>query len=410
MKAFLVLGTKAAGKAVAGTAAFRFSLPELSGALGDLGIMLPLVVALITLNGLNATSAFVVIGFAYLMNAFAYRLPIPIQPLKALAATALALGLSVQVISAAAWWMAAIFLLLAHTGAVTWISRLFPIPVVRGIQLGLGLLLLRSAWALIVQPGLGLSGDWAVSGLLIPLAWVAATGAAAILLIGLRLRPGLAGLLVIGYGIVLAVARMGLPAAHVSLSLPVFVSPRLADFAPAFFLLVIPQLPLSLANSVFATSDAARQYFGPAGGVVTPRRLLITMGLANTAAALFGGVPVCHGSGGLTAHYRLGARSGGAPAMIGLAFLVLGSFGGSSLLPLLKLIPYSALGVLLAYVGLQHLLLAKDLHGAGQWCVALTVALVAWFTQNLAWGFASGVTLNYGGLALNVLLAKARLK
>jgi len=88
---------------------FRFTLSELSGALADLGVLLPLTLALITLNGINATSAFMVIGLAYVLNAFAYRLPIPVQPLKSLAATASALGLSSGVVNAGAWWMAIIF-------------------------------------------------------------------------------------------------------------------------------------------------------------------------------------------------------------------------------------------------------------------------------------------------------------
>ncbi|HEX7974017.1 MAG TPA: putative sulfate/molybdate transporter, partial [Anaerolineales bacterium] len=107
---------------------FRFSLAELSGALADLGVLLPLTLALVTLNGMNAASAFVVIGFAYLVNAFAYRLPIPVQPLKSLAATALALGLSPSVVISGAWWMAVIFLVLAVTNAAQLIQCLFSKP------------------------------------------------------------------------------------------------------------------------------------------------------------------------------------------------------------------------------------------------------------------------------------------
>src|SRR3990172_10847968 len=151
---------------------FRFDISELSGSLGDLGVMLPLVIALISLNGVNATSAFFVIGLVYFLNAFAYRLPVPVQPLKALAATALALNLSSPTITAAAWLVAAIFLLLSFTGAVRWLAGLFPTAVLRGIQLGLGLLLLRSAWGLITVPGEDWTVAWSLAGLNVPLAWV----------------------------------------------------------------------------------------------------------------------------------------------------------------------------------------------------------------------------------------------
>src|SRR3972149_9805149 len=130
------------GPATSALEGFRFDISELYGSLGDLGVMLPLVVALISLNGVNATSAFFVIGLIYFLNAFTYRLPAPVQPRKALAVTALALNLSSPVITAAAWWGAGIFPVLSFTGAVRWLASLFPTAVVRGIQVGLGLLLL----------------------------------------------------------------------------------------------------------------------------------------------------------------------------------------------------------------------------------------------------------------------------
>lgn len=357
---------------------FRFALAELSGALADLGVLLPLTLALITLNGVNATSAFVVIGLAYLLNAFVYRLPIPVQPLKSLAATALALRLSSGMVNAGAWWMAIIFLGLALTNTSRPMGWLFPKSVVRGIQLGLGLLLLRSAWTL-SQP---LDG------------WVT-LGALAVLGLLLVMRREWAALGVIAFGMVFALLRTGWPALTLAPALPTVAFPTLADFSSALWLLALPQIPLSLANSVYATADAAHQYFGPEAKSVTPRRLLTTMGLANVAAALFGGVPVCHGCGGLTAHYRLGARTGSAPLVLGIAFLLLGLLGGATLLPLLKLIPFAALGVLLAYVGVQHGLLAKDLRGWPEWSPALTVAITTWFTRNLAVGFAAGAALHF---------------
>ncbi|MEX1247195.1 MAG: putative sulfate/molybdate transporter [Anaerolineales bacterium] len=373
---------------------FRFDLSELSGAVADLGVMLPLVVALVTLNGVNATSAFFVIGLAYFINAYAYRLPIPVQPLKAMAATALALSLSPEMITAAAWWVAAIFLLLSFTNATRWLAGLFPIAVVRGIQLGLGLLLLRSAWVLITSPGEEWAGNWSMAGFSLPLSWLAVSGSFLVLILGLRWRPSWVGLLVILFGCLFGVAVLGFPQVHMRISWPTPLIPRLGDFWPALWLLVVPQVPLSLANSVFATADAAKKYFGELGEHVSARRLLFTMGLGNVAAAALAGVPICHGSGGLTAHVRLGARTGGALILIGALFIALGLFGGSSLLPLLNLIPFPALGVLLGYVGLQHMWLASDLQGTQAWLVAVMVALITWITQNLAWGFGAGLALH----------------
>ena len=95
---------------------FRFNLHELGGAVGDLGVLLPLTIALITLNHMNATSVFLVVGLAYIASGLFYRLPVPVQPLKAVAAIAIAGGLSASVISASGLLMAVFLLLMAGTG------------------------------------------------------------------------------------------------------------------------------------------------------------------------------------------------------------------------------------------------------------------------------------------------------
>jgi SulP family sulfate permease len=356
---------------------FRFTISELSGAVADLGVMLPLLLALVTLNGVDAVSAFTVVGAAYLIAALTYRLPIPVQPLKSLAATALALKLGAPVITAGAYWVAAVFLLFALTGADRWVGRLFPTPIVRGIQVGLGLLLVRSSASLV-------RSDWTVALL-----------AAAVLAIALWSRPGIAALLVILVGLAEGLLSHGWPGGGFSVQLPAWTGfPPRAAFGPGFWLLALPQIPLSLANSVYATRDAAAQYFGDeARERVTATRLLGTMSVMNVMAAVFGGVPLCHGCGGLTAHYRLGARTGGAPLMIGALFLAMGLAGGAALVPLARLIPYAVLGVLLVYVGVQHLLLARDVRGAADWTVVAAIALAAVATQNLAIGFAAGLAV-----------------
>jgi len=243
---------------------FRFTPAELSGALADLGVMLPLVLALITLNGVDATSAFVGIGLAYLVTALVYRLPVPVQPLKSVSAVALALGLSARLIVAAAWWNAVLFLLMAWTRADRLIARLFTRPVVRGIQLGLAVLLGRSAWNLISAPGSAWQENVSIAGAMIPWVWLLGVGTLAVLLLGLRLSRDWAGLATILFGVTLAVLYMGVPSVSLTVSLPrpASIIPRPDELWQALWLLAVPQIPLSLANSVFATADAARQYFG----------------------------------------------------------------------------------------------------------------------------------------------------
>ncbi len=372
---------------------FTFSLAEFSGSLGDLGVMLPLILALISLNGMDATAVFVGIGLAYLLVALVYRLPIPVQPLKSVSALALALGLSPVVIITGAIWNAVTFLGLGLVGHEQWIQKAFPKPVVRGIQLGLAWLLINSAWTLINktpntwQGGLTLfNGVQAISWV-----WILVSGAVIFLLVFLSWRRDFAALGVVAFGIGISSYHLGLPPIGLHFTLPKILPliPTWGQLWQGLILLAIPQIPLSLGNSIYATADAAREYFGEKASHVTERKLMLTMGATDAMTALIGGVPLCHGCGGLTAHYRLGARSGGAPLMLGGIFLFLGLFGGDASLNLFRLIPFPVLGVLLMYVGFQHMLLARDLRGWQAWLSAILVLVLSIWSGNLAIGFIS---------------------
>ncbi|MBC7227777.1 MAG: sulfate permease [Thermoflexales bacterium] len=373
---------------------------EVGGALGDLGTLVPLAVALITVNGLPATGVFFGFGVAYILAGLFYRLPIPVQPLKAVAAIAIARGLSGSTVTAAGWWMGLFLLLLALTDASRWLERLFTRPVVRGIQLGLGLMLVRSGVALASRPQVVPGGEERVVHLAaqaVPLGWLLAALTVGLLLWGLRGRRWPPSLPVLAFGGVVALTVGGagrlLGTVRLGLALPVPALPRPNDLAAALVWLVLPQIPLTLGNAVFATVDTARAYFGPRAGRVTPRNLLATMGVSQLVAALFGGLPVCHGSGGLTAHYRLGARTGLAPILIGALCLALALFVDGNALPFLALVPYPVLGALLAFVGVQHAWLARDLRGWEEAAVALLTAGVGFATGNLALGFGGGILL-----------------
>jgi hypothetical protein len=165
-----------------------------------------------------------------------------------------------------------------------------------------------------------------------------------------------------------------------------------ATFATALTVLVIPQAPLSFANSCLATSDAARTYFGDRGAVVQPGRLATTFGTANLAVGAVSGMPVCHGAGGMTAHYSFGARTGGAPLMMGGALVAVAVGAGAGLGALLPAFPLPLLAGLLATAGLLHIGLLRDLRGGGNWALALLVGGIG-FGVNLAWALAIGLLL-----------------
>jgi len=376
---------------------FRFTLAEFSGALADLGVMLPLVLGLISLNGMNATAAFVGIGLAYILTALVYRLPIPVQPLKSVSAIALAMNLAPVVIVTGAIWNALAFLGMGFSGLDKWVQKAFPKPVVRGIQLGLAYLLAKSAWTLATASKPDWKGGLSLQTIMLSWNILLVAGALLFLLLFLRWRKDWAALGVFVFGLGISSYHLGLPAIHLNLSLPSLfpLIPTWGQLWQGFLLLALPQIPLSLGNSIYATADAAKQYFGKQADHVTPRRLMITMGFNDTITAALGGIPLCHGCGGLTAHYRLGARSGGAPLMIGLIFLLIGLFGGQTVMDIFRLIPFPVLGVLLAYIAWQHALLMRDLRGGRAILTAVLVLLLTIIFSNLAIGFASAAVFYY---------------
>lgn len=251
---------------------------------------------------------------------------------------------------------------LAVTRGVDLLARI-PLPVIRGIQFGLGLLLIRNGLDLIAGSrflldggpvAVELAGQAVSLGVLVGLA-------SALLLIALVRWPALpASLVVLGLGLAVglvvapehlaAVLRVG-PAPLT----PAFPTPE--DFSMAFFLLVVPQLPLSLANSIVSTVDVARSYFGERASRVTPRNVALAYALGNLWAGLTGGLPNCHGAGGLTAHFRLGARTPAASVIIGSTLIAVAVLWGQSATAARALVPLAVFGALLLYVGWEHLLL-----------------------------------------------------
>ncbi|MSQ41273.1 MAG: hypothetical protein EXR55_06440 [Dehalococcoidia bacterium] len=228
-------------------------------------------------------------------------------------------------------------------------------------------------------------------------------GSAALLLLLVRLRSVPAALVVvaIGVGVGVLTAETGF-AWRLGPAPVTFELPSAGDFWPALVLLVLPQLPLTLTNSVIATADAARTYFGDQAGRATSTRIAMSIALGNVWAGLTGGLPNCHGCGGLTAHYRLGARTPIATTFLGLLLIAVALLFGRSAWEVRGLLPAATLGALLFYVGMQHILLGLNIRTLAQLSVAVLVAAVAMgFGGNLAIGALSGLALYWGSMWLS---------
>lgn len=358
-------------------------LGDASGALADLGVLLPLAAALVQVNGFDAATVLVGVGGLYVASGLYFGTPFPVQPIKAASAIAIARSLSPATLAAAGVLLGAILVVLGATRSADRIARLFSRPIVRGLQFGVGLILLTAAYDLAAG-----AGGWAT---------YAVAGFVAVVLVAASLRwerfP--AALLAVVAGVAYSVvSSAGFPRVE-----PTLWSPEVAEvFVPdrlwtALVLLVIPQIPLTFGNAVVAVTDLQRLYFGDAARKATPAAVSVSSGVGNMAIGTLGGMPLCHGSSGLTAHYRAGARTFRMNLVIGGVLLLLGLFFGPTAFDLLAFIPAAVLVGLLAFTGLVHAALIRDLAGRDL-AVALGMGALGAVTGNLAIALVVGLLVH----------------
>jgi SulP family sulfate permease len=398
----LILGsvTTAAPKSLA----WPLTRLDVAGAFGDIGVLFPIAIALITLNHLNPTAVFLAAGLTYLLAGAYFRVPMPVQPFKAVAAIALATSLPPSSIASAGLLMGVLLTFIGATNLAAPLAKLFSLPIVRGIQLGLGLLLVREGLRLMLGPksGLVLAPGPSISS------WQIALAGAILLLIFQSSQRFPAALVLLAGGVGLGVmARWGqLPAFGWGPLPPQFLQPRAHELWRVLPLLVIPQFALTFGNSIVATENTAQILYGPQARRVTVRALSLSIGIVNLASGMIMASPLCHGSGGITAHYRFGARTPKSSYVIGGVCVLLALFGRSAV-GVLNVIPVAVLGVFLGYVGIQHAAYLRDLVGRlPLLLIAVAVGVVSLATTNLMWGFLVGFVLQ----GIFLLLEKARQK
>lgn len=364
----------------------RFDRNELAGSFGDIGTDLPLIVGIVLAAGLDSGAVFFVFGALQILTGLIYRLPMPVQPLKAMAVIVITQKLSGDVLYGAGIAVGLAMLVLTATGALGLLARWIPLCVVRGIQLGLALSLASLALKNYV-PALGATGyALAASGLLVVLALWA----------NRRTPPGLI-VVAIGFGYAIASGwSFETVAAGLAPALPALRVPDLEDIAAGFVLLALPQIPLSLSNAIIATERTVRDFFPERA--LSVRRIGFTYSAMNLVAPFFGGIPVCHGCGGLAGHYAFGARTGGSVILYGAFYLLLGLFLSGPLHEVLKLFPLPILGVMLFFEALALAALVRDqATSPRELTIALFVGLLAFaLPQGFLVGLLLGTAVYYG--------------
>lgn len=357
----------------------RFNRQEWAGAFGDIGTDFPLLVGMILTAKLDAASVLVMYGFMQVMTGLLYRRPMPVQPLKVVATLVITQQLSGGILYAGGLAIAVVMFILTISGGLDWLSKAVPKAVVRGIQLGLGINL-----AMLALKDY-LPRDGAQGYVLGILAFI-------LILCLLPNKRFPAALVVLGLGFVYACLFkfQGINfSGSLGFHLPVIHTPTWPDIVSGFVLLTLPQIPLSLGNSILATRQVNEDLFPQRP--LTVRRIGFTYSLMNVISPLFSGVPVCHGSGGMMGHYTFGARTGGSLLIYGGMYLMLGLFLAQGFAQIIHIFPMPILGAILFVESLALMILVGDLNqDKRQLWIAFMVAMMA---ISLPYGFIIGLVV-----------------
>ena len=351
---------------------FRFNLEEIAGAVGDYGTLIPIVLGVAIVS--NANLGYILLFFSiwYILIGIYYKMPVPVEPMKAIGVIVIAEGLSGGEIVASGIILGILFFVLGIFRAMKFIQKRVPYSVIRGIQLGLALILLKTSINFII-------GDYILAIICIIIV--------VIFLIANKLVniPDVSSLLILLVGIIVGFSIFGTP--HIKMiSLPTIVIPTVKNFLRGGWLLAIPQAPLTMTNAILATTLLMQDLVHRD---VDPDKLSKSIGLMNLTSVPFGGFPMCHGAGGLAAQYRFGARTGGSNIISGLILLPIALFFASP--EFVAIIPFGVFGALLVFVAIE---LGRHSLKTDSYIVTGVMAILA-LIMNITVALITGMILAY---------------
>ena len=355
---------------------FEFNLRELGGSLGDFGTLLPFTVGYIVICGFDPAGLLFGIGLTNIFLSLVYRLPLPVQPKKVVGSVALAQAWPVSQVLGTGFGLGILWILLSLSQRLSELLMKVPKPVVRGIQLGLAISLALTGGKL-MEPQLPLALAFLFIGFLM-----------------LRNRYFPSSILLILFGFIYSIftGKLDLSAIQLGISLPSFHLFTINDVIYGFIYAGFAQMFLTLTNAVIATVSLVHELF-PERRDVTPKNLIMNMGFMNLLTPFIGGMPLCHGAGGLAAQYMFGARTGGAMLMEGLIEVSLGLFFSRSIQEIFSAFPDFITGIMLLMASVELGRVAFKIEDMNTSIVFFTALVSAVF--NIALGFMAGLILYY---------------
>lgn len=351
---------------------FRFNAEEIAGAVGDYGTLIPIVLGVAIVSNINLGYIMLFFSIWYIITGIYYKMPVPVEPMKAIGALVIAGGMSGGEIAASGIMVGILFFVLGISKGMKFIQAKVPQSVIRGIQLGLALLLIKTSINFIV-------GDYILAIICI-----------SIIVLFLMANkfgkiPDVSSICVLLIGIIVGFSLYGIPRIRM-ISMPNLIIPTLQDFLKGGWLLAIPQIPLTIANAILATALLMQDLVHRD---VDPDKLSVTIGLMNLTAVPFGGFPMCHGAGGLAAQYRFGARTGGSNIISGLILLPIALFFASP--EFVAIIPFGVFGALLVFVAIE---LGRHSIKTNSYLITGIIAILA-LVINMTVAFIAGMMFAY---------------
>ncbi len=339
--------------------------------MGDYGVLIPLAVGYFAVIGLYPSGFFVMMGLACIITGLVFKLPMPIQPMKVLAVMSIAQVWSPSMVYASGFAEGIIWLFFGLTNLIEWLAKITPKPVVWGIQITLGIMLAIQAVGMIST------------------GWLLGIISILIILAVRKIHTIPAPLVLLALGILIVFFQGGF--AHISapsFSLPQLTSFRVEEIWHSLVLAGFAQIPLTITNATISVAALIKTYFPEKN--VTTRQLSMSHGLMNLVVPFFGGIPMCHGAGGLAGQYFFGARTGGTKIIEGSIYLTLGLFFANTFTGLFSQFPRSILGAMLILVGFELVKFSRHLEFNLE-LIPVGLTIIIALISNLALGFFSGL-------------------
>lgn len=311
-------------------------LREIYGSAGDFGTLLPLTLSMAKLNLIKIGPSFFWGGIFNIFAGFLWNIPMPVQPMKTIAAVAITESLNKGELVVGGIVTGGVVMVLGATGFITILNKYTPQIMICAMQFALGIKMIMSGINKIEEDNDILLTS--LGGSILAFSYINDKTPSALLMF-------IIGLFFCNY------SNVNID----KISNPIYKSYEdieQDDWYNGVIKAALPQIPLTLLNSCLSVCSLATELFGE-DQKATLKSVSTSVGFMNLVSVWFGGIPSCHGAGGLAGQYKFGARTGISIVILGLFKIAIALIFGDALTDIIETFPQCLLGMLLIGSGLE---------------------------------------------------------